>query len=144
MKEHVGNRRRGILFDQLNSLSHPGQLLRAEGRDVSRIGLGEDEAPFSRSFSSELDRDYATACQQLSEGIAAAAFFRSCHARSDFLPVQIAGSVEQVSKLVIGSCSPACCGAASLRERLLDRFQSDVIAPLTAHYFVEKRAIQRQ
>ena len=144
MQQNIRHESWSLLLDQLGRSTHSLQILRPECRDISRIGLGQDEAPFFCPLRSEVYRDHATACQQLREWIAAYAFFSDSNSRAHFFAGQISGPVQQVRELVGRSCAPAGRRAATLSQRLFDCLECDVVASFPTHHFIEKGPVQRE
>jgi len=74
LEQNIGDQRRRLVLNQLGRSTNALQLLHPERRDVSRIDLGQNEAPFSRTFRPELYRDHPAFRQKLRKRIAAYAF----------------------------------------------------------------------
>src|SRR5689334_18415317 len=124
--------------------AHCCELMGTKRRHVSRIGLGEDQSPLTRTFASKLNRNGPAHLEQFAERISTSAFFLRSNSRLQFIGSEISGAVEQMCELVIGACAPAVRGAPPLCEGLLYGFTRGIVASLAAHYFIEQRTVDRE
>jgi hypothetical protein len=137
MQKYIWNEISRSLFDWLLGSSHAAQLVTPESGNVPRIGLGENEPPFLRSVGAQLYGYCTSAREELCEWISTGALFLRRDPGSYLVRGEVAGPVQQMRKLVVGSGAPAWRRSASLRKRLLDSLERDVVASLATHHFVE-------
>src|SRR6185436_7454242 len=114
MAKHVGNEIRGVTLDSFNGAPHAPQLLRAEGRHVARVGLRQNESPLPRFIRSKRYGDHAPILQQLRHRVATSALLFGSNARAKLRLRQIAGSIEQMRQLVVGTSATPGRGASPL------------------------------
>src|SRR5687767_9913159 len=144
MTKHV---RHNLAYRPLRQISRSfdaRKRFRSERRDVARICLGENESPFSRSLGAESNRNHPIRLQQIVERVTARSFLGNSDTRANILPTQIAGAIEQVRELVVRSRAPPRSSTTALGERLLYRFECDVVASFATHHLVEHRPVEGQ